>query len=868
MGSNRTVSLSVRRLLMMSCGAAVAVLSAGSVWLSAAEPLFDERGISGASDVKFASKARTSGDNAFIAGDYAVAASFYAKYREDAQRGQDKRAERDALERQIDALVLGEMPDFAEKALSEYEQEFPGVNSLSLSMWKGDILLLRGKTSDAKSIFSRILPGLTDKDPRRMRALASLAMVYELEKDYGKASEIYENLQATAGDKSKIGHRAFVRNVLCLAAAGNTAKALEKLLSGPFPSNQVESDEQTLLGIYVTIKESGAEKAYTAWSSLVKNLKSERNPLAYTVSSTLADAAVAAEKYDMALEAYRAAFDFAPNKGEAFNTLKRMVDTLENSGRKSDAADMAIKLIELFKGSFVEPDVKLRVARLLLSAGRLSGAVSLFESVYTNDQIPYETRVSAAKDCIATRCELKDYAGAEAVITSFFTASPVRGEADMMRAELLSRQGKDTDAALKYLAAASEYPNQADRALMQAALMYLKAKNPQKALEVVARMEKELKSPEMIREILYVKGMSNEQADNLKLARENYEEYAKIPGASPENAARALYRAGRISFSLKEYSTAEMYFRKVAQTYPKDALAPNALYWCVYSYYTRGDEIAAERDTWILAEKYPKSEYTVNALMRLANYYADSGNGAKAEAALDKLLEYSSNPEIQARTLYEKALVSFKAGNIQLALQRLNDLSERFPDSSSVTDGIYLNGDILKADGKYQDAIIMYQRAAERRPDSPLECAAFGSIGDCYFAIAAEKGNAAKDYESAVSFYRKLLSRQECPVQFRPMTLCKIGRTYEAIDAEDSALTSYKEVIYSLPPSEAENRPIEAAWAVKAAEAIMDIASKRPVAQNLENARLALRWLGEAGIIDRETANGRMEKLKALKFKP
>ena len=134
---------------------------------------------------------RISGDQSFAAGDYPVAASFYAQYAKEAADADDKDSLRDAYERQIDALILGRMPEMAAQILNEYEMRYPGVNPLSLSMWKADLKVLQGHPADAIRIFERIMPGLTTEDPRRLRALASLAHAHELNRNYSAAADTY-----------------------------------------------------------------------------------------------------------------------------------------------------------------------------------------------------------------------------------------------------------------------------------------------------------------------------------------------------------------------------------------------------------------------------------------------------------------------------------------------------------------------------------------------------------------------------------------------------------------------------------------------------------------------------------------------------
>ena len=100
------------------------------------------------------------------------------------------------------------------------------------------------------------------------------------------------------------------------------------------------------------------------------------------------------------------------------------------------------------------------------------------------------------------------------------------------------------------------------------------------------------------------------------------------------------------------------------------------------------------------------------------------------------------------------------------------------------------------------------------------------------------------------------------------MATYKIGRCVGKLENEEAAADYYKQLLYKLPASEAELRPVETVWCVKAAEALIDIAAGQPLRSTVEDARFALHWLLDAKLIDRKTAEERFEKLKRQKFNP
>ena len=67
-------------------------------------------------------------------------------------------------------------------------------------------------------------------------------------------------------------------------------------------------------------------------------------------------------------------------------------------------------------------------------------------------------------------------------------------------------------------------------------------------------------------------------------------------------------------------------------------------------------------------------------------------------------------PAIQARAVFEKALQHYKNKEFSTALELLNELYERFPETGCIGDAYYLNGDILREDGDFSAIEALCQR--------------------------------------------------------------------------------------------------------------------------------------------------------------
>ena len=413
------------------------------------------------------SRDKKAGDRAFAAKDYAVAASFYGKYLEDARKAGSLENTRDAYERLLDALVLGRMPDLAEKTLQDYETAFPGANPLSLSMWRGDILSQRGRYAEAQKIYERILPALASKDPRRMRTLFSYGFVLERLKAYKSAAKVYNILYQQIG-ASALGKLAFERCVLCTAAAGEPRQALDLLLSYPPNSDSKDFAAYRLLNAYILLKAEGVDAASGAWQALLRDLKGEREPLTYLIASSYGDAFAVTKNYALALDSYRAAFNAAAGKQEAFDTLDRIIQVFSRIGDRQKAAALAVKQLELFKNSLVSTDTKLNTARLLEESGNTEGALQLYESVYSNINSSPEKKREALRRYGMLQGAGNRFREAEKLIRSYYRGA-AEADGEFLIGEVLVAHGKVDRYIAVYREIAKKWPALAPRALYLAA---------------------------------------------------------------------------------------------------------------------------------------------------------------------------------------------------------------------------------------------------------------------------------------------------------------------------------------------------------------------------------------------------------------
>lgn len=830
--------------------------SANDVRLSAG--LFDKPGVY---------RGKLEGDAAMAGRDYAVAASFYAEYRASASRNNDLAALKDAFERQIDALILAKLPDMASKAISEFETSFPSLDADSLGMWRADIQNLSGRYREAASSLEPILENLPARDPRRIRAMSSLAVALEGCGELPRAAEIYAAIQAEAGESSPLRRGALVREIFCLAASGQLQRAKDLLRAAPhYKGFKAASDDIRLLGIYIALKESGPAASENSYSQARMELKDGPNLLAYNVANAFGEAWSAERMPRKALDCYRDAFAFAPSRIEACESARRLMNCLNALDLKSEAADFAMRHFELFKGSSVQSDMKLQAARLLVGAGRMADAIGIYTQLATEAPAGSDLRHLAAKECARAQIDAKDINGASDTIRNFFDEPAVAAERQYLLAELLARGRRFQDAAEAYLAVAAKYPDWRERSLYEAMRALMDAGDAAKALPVADSIIREFETSDTARDTVYQRARIFEMSGDMDHASEEYLKFATAYPNLSDLAPKALYRAGRIAFLSGKLQTAGRRFSELVQRYPANLLAPNAAYWRIQTFYGMGDELSAERETWLLIERHPESEFAFAALFSLASNYSDSGLPERAEAILNRILDMpKASQESKSKAIFEKVAVAFKAGDQAKALQSLEQLYGKYPESSYVSDGLFLHADILKDAGDYAQAKDYYRKAMERRPDSLLELAAMGGQADCLFCIGAPSKDSIQ-LEQALELYRKLIARRDAPASFRNMSLYKAGRCQELLDDVAGALESYKSLLYRFQVSAKLGEQPDSIWAVKAANAIVPLCVRRGSPDDLQGAVDALTWLRKSGLVSESELKTRFEELEKARL--
>lgn len=802
---------------------------------------------------------KTSGDEALKAQDYEVAASFYAAYRKEAEKHGDLDAVRSAYECEIDAWILGARPVQASALLEKYLLLFPKIRNLSTDLWTAEILLLKRDSAGAEKILIPTLEALSQNDPRRLRAIASMAVVNELRKNYREAAVLYNELSGKAG--GMLGRRAAERRILALTADGRTAEAVALLKDLKLNEDERSIEAFRLLNIYLSLKNGAAASIADSWKEAKESPGHPADNFFFLISSLIGDEFFVQKDCASALDAYKLAFHYARLKADSFDALSRVVTTLKSMNKKTEASALAARHLDLFRSPLASPRIKLFAVSLLAGTGRHPEAFALCSAALSDLKGQEKQRENTFE--IAFRILLKNKAWIEAgkLVGIYFPDGGKASPAALLRMAAIDEARNNHAGAVKYyLQAAEEDGALFLEASFRAVELLSRLQNYKKVILVAGKiLERDSRSP-----VRFHRAFAREKTSDFSGACTDYLVFAGQSDADPESKAQALFRAAMLRFREKKYRDAESIFGELVRKYPQSPLAPLAACREILSLFNRRQTSAAERKTLELAKRYPESRYAGIALLKLAESYVNSGAAGEAGKLLDGIVKHQIQPSIRAQALYQRALLAYQGKDYRMADELLNGFEKHFPSAPCAADVSYLRGELFRARNEFQSAASSYRKAALLRPGTALEQAALGSEADCLFAVASSD-DSSQAFRDALAHYEKLLAREDLLPEYEAMTRYKIARCLQLLGETEQAAAGYKKLLYCVPLKTLPERPRERFWILKGMDALELIALQSADAGLIDAAMEAMSRLNLPGIAEHENYRRRIGELRKLK---
>ena len=882
---------------------------------------------------------KDAGDRASAGMEYGTAASFYRQYRAKAEQNADADAVKDAYACELDALILANLAEPAQKLLDEYRRKIPLNDENAVRLWQAEIYLIQRKADEADKLLQKLLPTMKGIDPLRHRAVSCAAFVAELKGDLEAAAHYYGDLVAASnplgvsGIKTPFGRRAAERQALALGALRKFTDAYDLLKKMLQADNKRDVDAHRLLSFYLTLSdkgEAGFESLADAWSEIRSISAPRKDNFFFLAACRIGEEFLRRGETVRAAEAFHLAYGFAAVREDAFTAMKRLMNAFDRLGQKKEAADLAMRMVSFFKDIQLPPDYKLRIASILFQAGRTDDAFDVCLSCIPDAAAPAD-REKAYRNALDVMIREKAYPSAYKFIEEFDTVPEKKAARTMDRAEVTWREAKPAEAAKLYRAVGESSAEFRQEALLNAMRCCQDAKQYQDMLDIAALLRKDAPdrpAPDM----LLLSANAHFSLQDMVAAAQDYLDYeATVPKTeeNKETREQALFQAGQLLCELGRPGSAADVFRRLCQNYGLNDGKPR--YWLIHCLYASGDEVGAERESWRFFEEKPDSQYAGAAMLRLTEHYRGTGSVQHAESALNQLLDQEKYPKIQARAVYEKALIAFQRDDLAAALEYLDQIDVSKPENAPMADIHYLRGEIARAMNDFAGARVEYETAAKAAVGTRLEQAALGSAADCIYAMAAlpapktapkntagaatskdapaaqnnkpQNGTQAQDkskesqetrekekdkgkeaqaakpveekpatpadnYRKAFVAYQTLLGVKNLLPEYKAMAIYKSGQSLWKAGDEKEAFDLFRQMIYLVPAKDAAARPVESYWIIRSVEAMEALAHKDPVLSNVESASAALVWLGQTGMADQASVRQRIRALRKKQYQP
>ena len=818
----------------------------------------------------------TAGDHAFAAKDYAVAASFYTRYLQKMKKTEDQVRIREAYERLLDSLLFGELTSEAEKLLQEYLAKYPGVNPVAAGMWKGKLLMQKGKVQDAIILFEQLLSGIPASDPSRISALSAYADALEKAGRYKEAAGNYRKLLSVAG-KSVTGGNTLLKLILACIHASDFASA-EKLLSGK-EKDLISAENRDLLHAYLLLQKDPEKEKGSFWKNLLAQYSSlpgknpsrtvKKDPLLYLVASAYANNDLVRKDFASAMSAARLAYYAAGSNRELFDTISRIVRIVEKSGNGKEAALLAEKQLQLFRHTMVDTSVKQRTADLLLKNERLEGAAKLHESIFSDIRNPWQVQKESFRKYLYIKLRMKEFPAALARVRKELANRKREAEGEMLAAETLGNAGKVKESIEIYRELGKKYPLFASEAFYKATLLAIAEKDREQVVQLSGLLESAKDMQKKFRkELPYIRAVKNILEGKKAGAESLLEKYLQDPSGS--NIPEALSFAGILALEKNEYGKAESYLQRIIKEYPSFPNAPLAAYWLIHIHTVKNETSSAEKMTMLLAEKYPGSSLTPDALLLLFRSCAEKGSYKKAEEILHLLssleIVKKDPAKYEGRILCAESLLEEKRNNRKKAVKILEEVIKKYPQGQIFQEASCRLGELYYRMNEVDKAVIAYTKASVAAGSDPLlTYAAQGALGNI---LLSSRSQDKESLQQALECFLAIAGESSAPAEFRAEAAYKAGRCLELQGEKTKADIQYKQLLYSFPAEKLHEETLAALWCVKAAEKLVDSAVKTPILSAFENAKFALHYLHNGGMLTREEAEKRFERLKKLKFNP
>ncbi|MBN2640447.1 MAG: tetratricopeptide repeat protein [Victivallales bacterium] len=775
---------------------------------------------------------RLLGDEAFNAGDYALATKFYVRYMEAVPEGSQAWVDT-ALALGTSYLRAGNIA----RASAVYEQIIARVgdkDDIGIKLLHCEILVAEQKYSAARLYAENIIFSMIAEGEDYNRILHLLGFVLEKEQKWLDAANIYALLE-NAGAGSDWRYTALCRRVYSLIMGGSYEDAWKVLSGDVAKAGFSDKPEIQALGLLLLVKEKRYEEFRDVYLKVRIGVPDKANAMMFEILSDAIAHFVALKDYKTAIQYSGDAYIFAAGTADRVKTLRSLINMNITVEDYEAAVAECRKYIQLYGDTDDIHVIKKQLAVLLTRMGNYDEAVRVYTAMVDDASLDMSIRVAAAEGAGSILADRSDFGRALKMfdfIRMKATDNDAKAKGDVLRAKVYFKQ-EMYDQVIEALKGVPDIsPRWSAEALYWTMRAWYMKRDYIQSLALLDRLEEGAGSePWISADSLYYRACIMENTGNLSDACETFVRYSTLyPDAN--HAMAALFRAGDLALKERRFAEAAEIFDSFTRRYSASELTPAAYYKRIYALFCAGEAVKASEEVHVLAGRFPQDKYTVAAFFWLVDFYRDRDDMPRVIEVLEEIRKrYAADSATVSRSLYEQAYILFRQGEDKPAESLLEKMLKDHPDSPDLSRAYYLLGDIHSDRGAFKTALENYQLCLKSNPSADLENACRGRLGDCYMSLYNKDQDVAL-LDLAIVEYRLLSSRELADITVRNQTLYKLGKCYELRKEFKSALEIYKELIYGYRLDARKYSHLKPVWVYKAAHSAIDIyvADKTPKA--------------------------------------
>lgn len=772
---------------------------------------------------------RLLGDKAFDSGLYDVAMNYYENYLKDA--GGDSPAIRDAYFCLISTCLRANNIEEARRLYGElstkFEQFFSNhpEDQRTLNYWKAEILLYEGKFKESNKLFDDVLNDSTSvSDETSLNAMAGKAISVLRMGDLNTAYDIFDKVRQIAKvqkDKNIASNAA--QEMIMIDLATNNYDAAKIIIQEETDTTKTNDPERIdLLNIYILIMEDNLKDARAIYNQ-IKSQSLGPDYLWFFVTYTLSASYMKVGKYDEALNIIDDAFALAPDMYDKEQITILKINAFIKLNNYEQAILTAKMFLDTFPKSGVNAKILLTLSEALAKEKRNTDISALSEKYFSFNLPPESDTLELASLFGQNALQLNNYPLADQYFDYIISKSKDKhsiGNAKYSKAESMLAQKNYSSALDEFISIQDDYPELKEKCLFKESQIYIYQNDYKSAEKGLKTLLDEFPDSKLDPSPVFTYAVVLEKLNDYNNAIYQFVKYAQNNPKS-DLTPNAYYEAGSLYLLIQNNDNAAIYLEQIIDNYNESPLRKEALYKLVFVSIASKNIDNAVKYSKILLNSFPESEYAFQVRFWLSNYYEQNRQFTDALKILDSIIKDNNNQaSVLVSSYYRKAFILSQTEENSKALEYINIIETKYPQSEILSLALYLKGDILSADGKYNEAIQAYQSAFDKSNNAETSLASLGRIGDCYFAELNYSQDKTNLINAAISSYKKALESNYISIFVKTQTLYKIGKCYEVLGDKEKAIESYHEAFYSnILEMESGKNPSKI-WFVKSAIAL------------------------------------------------